>query len=194
MDYNVGTVIEGVLNVWAQEGVVHHDHDPMAVGDGGHGANVDETQGRVARALNPDELSLVRPNQLGDVEFDARRESHLDAVGGGHLGEVAVRAAVDVRDGYHVRSRSKRLQDRRRRCRARREGQGVSCMLESGDGPFEVVPRHNRVSSATRTAPCSPSLSRQWQPYLFGFELREYSYSPTGRPTAVWAKVVDREI
>lgn len=29
---------------------------------------------------------------------------------------------------------------------------------------------------------------------LFGFELLVYSYKPTGFPTPVWAKVVEREI
>lgn len=29
---------------------------------------------------------------------------------------------------------------------------------------------------------------------LFGFELLLYSYKPTGLPTLVWAKVVDKDI
>ena len=42
--------------------------------------------------------------------------------------------------------------------------------------------------ACSRAATAFSKLSR------LGFEDREYSYAPTGLPTAVWAKVVEREI
>lgn len=42
VDDDVGAVVERVLHVGAQEGVVDHDHDAVLVGDGGDFADVDE--------------------------------------------------------------------------------------------------------------------------------------------------------
>lgn len=61
-------------------------------------------------------------------------------------------------------------------------------MLKGGDGLLEVVP----VAVAVSTT-CARSVSGA-EAYLFGLELLVYSYSPTGLPTDVWAKVVEREI
>lgn len=60
----------------------------------------------------------------------------------------------------------------------------------------------NRACSRAATAVSKLSLSsyqsettmRTCCEYLFGFELRTYSYAPTGLPTPICAKVVDREI
>ena len=115
VDDNIGAMIEGVLEVRAEEGVVDDDHDAMLVGDGGDGADVDEAQGGVAGAFDPDKLGLVGADEVGDVDLDAGRKGHLDAVGGGDFGEVSMGAAVDVRDGDDVGALGQRLQDERRR-------------------------------------------------------------------------------
>src|SRR5687768_8174049 len=76
---NVGTVIERVLNVGAQEGVVDNNEDAVLVGGGGDGTNVDETQGGVAGRLNPHQLCGLC-DVLADVHLDLGREGDLDAV------------------------------------------------------------------------------------------------------------------
>lgn len=60
-------------------------------------------------------------------------------------------------------------------------------MFEGCDSLFEVIPGAVLITATIAV--------------LFGFatdrlglELRVYSYRPTGLPTLVWAKVVDREI
>ena len=72
---------------------------------------VDQFQRRIAWCFDPDKFCLVGPYEFLDVEFDARREGDLDAVGGGDLGEVAVRTAVDVGDGDDMRTRGEGLED-----------------------------------------------------------------------------------
>lgn len=96
MDDDVRAVIKGVLHVGAEEGVVDDDHDPVLMRDGSDLADVDEGQGRIAGAFDPDELCFVRPDQICYVDFDGRRECDLDAVGRGDLCEVAMRTAVDI--------------------------------------------------------------------------------------------------
>jgi hypothetical protein len=60
-------------------------------------------------------------------------------VGGGHLGEVAVGATVDVRDRDNVRASGEGLEDVGSGCGARGEGQGILGVLESSDGLLKVV-------------------------------------------------------
>jgi len=108
---NVGTVVERVLNVGAHESVVDNDQDAMTVGDISNSLNIDQAEGRVGRSFDPDELSLIRTDQILDVKLNGRRESHIDAVSGGNLGEVSVSTTVDIGDRDDVRPRSQRLQD-----------------------------------------------------------------------------------
>ena len=76
----------------------------MLVGDCCYRSYIDQFQCGIAWCLDPDEFRLVGAYEFLDVEFDARGEGDLDAVGGGDLGEVAVRAAVDIGDGDNVRT------------------------------------------------------------------------------------------
>lgn len=108
---NVGTVVERVLNVGAHESVVDNDQDAMTVGDISNSLNIDQAEGRVGRSFDPDELSLIRTDQILDVKLNGRRESHIDAVSGGNLGEVSVSTTVDIGHRDDVRPRSQRLQD-----------------------------------------------------------------------------------
>ncbi|CRK35398.1 hypothetical protein BN1708_006723 [Verticillium longisporum] len=138
VDDNVRAEVERVLDVGGQERVVDDDLDAVLVGLGGDGAHVDETEGRVRGRLDPDELGLRR--DVGrDVDLNLGRESDLDAVGLGDLGEVAVGAAVDVRDGDDVRAGGQRLEDDGGGGAAGREGEGVLGLLERSDGRLKVV-------------------------------------------------------
>ena len=60
-------------------------------------------------------------------------------MGSGDFGEVAVRAAVDIRYGDDVGARGEGLQDIGCGCRAGGEGKGVAGVIEGGDGFLEVV-------------------------------------------------------
>lgn len=52
----VGTVVQGVLDIGAHEGVVNNNHDAVLVGNVGNGTDVHQAEGGVGGGLNPDEL------------------------------------------------------------------------------------------------------------------------------------------
>lgn len=66
---NVGAVVERVLHIWAEEGIVDDDEDAVLVRDGGDFSDIDEGEGRVGGGFDPDEFGF-RADQLGDVDFD----------------------------------------------------------------------------------------------------------------------------
>lgn len=168
VDHNIRTVIERVLDVRAEERVVHHDQNAMSVRDRGHLANVDQAQGRVRRTLDPDQLRVVRTDELLDVDLNGRREGNVHAVGGRDLGEIPVCAAVDIRHGDDVRSGREGLQDGRCRCGPGREGEGVFRMFQRGDGLFEVISGESQRREG-------PDTWKDITTYRFGFALRVYS-------------------
>lgn len=138
VDDDVGTVVERVLHIGREEGVVDDDEDAVLVGDGGDGADVDEGEGGVGGGLDPDEFCVGLDQGL-DVDFEGGGEGDVDVVGGGHLGEVAVGSAVDIGDGDDVRADGEGLEDVGGGGGAGGEGEGVAGVLEGGDGLFEVV-------------------------------------------------------
>lgn len=185
---NVGSVVKRVLDVWREEGIVHNDHNSMPVRNSSNGADIHQAQSRVAGRLNPDQLRLVGTDQVLNIQLDRRREGDVHAVGSGDLGEIAMGAAIDIRDGNDVRAGGEGLQDDSSCGRAGGESQGVAGVLKCSDSFLEIVPAVYTIKTGyTR------SLSGVGS-YLFGFELLVYSYSPMGLPTADWAKVVEREI
>ena len=99
VDYNVGTVIQRVLDVGTKEGIVYHHHYAMSMRHCCNFANIDESQSRIARALDPYQLGLVRSYKLSNVDFDAGREGDLDAVRSGDFCEIPMGTTIDVRDG-----------------------------------------------------------------------------------------------
>lgn len=163
VDDDVGSMVKRILDVRAQESVVHHNLDAMLVSNGRNGANINEAQGRVGRGLDPDEPGLARADQLGHVGLDGGREGDLDAVGGRDLGEVSVSAAVDVRDGDDVRAAGERLEDVGGGGRAGGEGERIAGVLEARNGGFKVVSAP--IVSLSILAESSPSEQRmraQW--------------------------------
>lgn len=138
MDDNVGAKLKGVLDVRGHEGVVDNNEDAVLVGSGDDGSNVDQAEGRVAGSLDPDQPG-IGGDVLGNVDLNLGREGDLDAVGLGDLGEVAVGAAVDVRDGDDMAAGGQALQDDGSGGAAGGEGQGVASVLEGRDGSLEVV-------------------------------------------------------
>ena len=159
--------------------------DAMLVSDAGDLPYVDECQCGIGRRLDPNQLCRWA-DQLCDVNLDAGTESHFDIVCSCDFGEVAMRAAIDIRDGDDVGASGERLQDRSGRCGTRGEGEGETGVLESCDGALEIISVY--VSEYETTG------IRLTIAYLLGFDEREYSYCPTGFPTLVCAKVVDSEI
>lgn len=138
MDDNVGAKLKGVLDVRGHESVVDNNEDAVLVGSGDDGADVDQTEGGVAGSLDPDQPRLGG-DVLGNVDLNLGREGDLDAVGLCDLGEVAVGAAVDVRDGDDMAAGGQALQDDGSGGAAGGEGQGVASVLEGRDGSLEVV-------------------------------------------------------
>ena len=139
MHNNIGTVVQRVLDVGAQEGIVDNNHDSVLMGNGSHLADIHQPERRVRRGLDPDEFGLIWPDQLLDIGFDGRRECDMDAMGGSDLGEVAVGATVNVRNGHDVRAGGKGLEDDGGGRGARGEGEGISSVFESSNSLFKVV-------------------------------------------------------
>ena len=139
VDDDVGAVVEGVLHVGGEEGVVDDDEDAVAVCDRGDGADVNEREGGIGGRFDPDEFGLWA-DEFGDIDFDGGGEGYFDAVCECDFGEVAVRAAVDVRDGDDMGAGGEGLEDCGGRGGAGGEGEGVAGVFEGGDGFFEVVP------------------------------------------------------
>ena len=135
---DVGAVVERVLHVRRHEGVVDYDHDAVLVRDGSDLADVDKGECWVGGRLDPDEFR-VWADQLSDVDFDRRAEGDFDIVRECDLGEVAVRAAVDVRDGDDVRACGEGLQDVGGGRGAGTESECIPGVLEGCDCAFEVV-------------------------------------------------------
>ena len=191
MHDDVCAVVERVLHVRAHEGVVHDDHDAVLVGNCRDFADVDKGQRGVRGRLNPDELG-VWADEFGNVDFDTRAEGHLDVVCEGHFGEVAVRSAVDIRDGHDVRACCERLQNVGCGGGARGVGERIAGVLERCNGLFKVVSAKMPVSRDSWSLHVSKD--KEEKTYRLGFEEREYSYSPMGWPTLVCANVVESEI
>lgn len=96
MHNNVRAVIQWILNVRAQEGVVNHHHYTVPMSDRRNISDVHQAESRIAGRFDPNELCLIRSNQIGNIKLNAGRKGDLDAMSGGHLGEVSVCAAVHI--------------------------------------------------------------------------------------------------
>lgn len=112
----------------------------MLMGDGCNGTYIHQAKGGIAGALDPYQLCLIRPYQLGYVDFNAGRKSDLNAVCCCDLGEVAMSAAIDIRDRDDVGALCKRLKDGGGCGRARGERKGVFGVFKRSDGLLKVIP------------------------------------------------------
>lgn len=172
VDDDIGTVVQRVLNVGAQEGVVDDNQDTVLVGDGSDLLDIDQAEGGVGGGFDPDQLGLVGADELLDVELNARRESHLDAMGGGNLGEVTVSSTIDIGDGDDVRARGERLEDDGSGGRARGEGKGIFGVFKSSNGLLEVVTKFQQsISMQSMYLSYGDSVPTN----RLGLELRVYS-------------------
>ena len=136
---NVCAMVERVLNVGTEEGIIDHDHDAISVGHSGDVPNVNQAQRRIARAFDPYQLGFVRADEPGHVDFDAGRESNLNAMGCSNLGEVAMRTAVDVGNRHNVRALRERLENQGGGGRAGGKGEGEAGMFQRSDCLFEII-------------------------------------------------------
>jgi hypothetical protein len=103
-----------------------------------------------------------------------------------------VGATVDVGDGDNVRPGGEGLEDVGSGGGAGGEGESILGVLEGSDGLLEVVTRS--VLELRNFFEWSLSSNQGAVTDRLGLALRVYSYRPTGLPTLVWAKVVEREI
>lgn len=98
MDDNICTMVQRILDVGTQEGIVYDDHDSVRMSHACNIPDIDQAKRRVARGFDPDQFRFVWPYQLGNVDFEARRECDLDAMRSCDFGEISVCTAVHVRD------------------------------------------------------------------------------------------------
>lgn len=134
---DISTVVEWILHVGREEGVVDDYEDAAGVGSGSNRADVDEAQSGVGRGLDPDELGGIG-NVLANVDLNLGGEGDLDAVSFCDLCEVPVGAAIDIRDGDDMGARGQALKDDGGGGRPGRKGQGMLGVLDSRDRFLEV--------------------------------------------------------
>lgn len=92
---DISSVIEGVLDIGAKEGVVDDDFDVEFMGDVGDCLDVYQSEGGVTGGLDPDQLCRwMGLKELTEVDFNGAGEGDGDTVGGRYLGEVTVGASV----------------------------------------------------------------------------------------------------
>ena len=56
VDYNICTMVEWILNIWAEKGVVHYNFNSMLMCYRGHCPDINEVQSRVAGRFDPHEF------------------------------------------------------------------------------------------------------------------------------------------
>ena len=140
VNHDIGTVVQRVLNIGAQEGVINHDQNTVSVCNRSNLLNIDQAQGGVGRGFNPDQFRLVGADQFFNVKLDARRKGHMDAMGRSDLGKIPVGSTVDVGDGDDVRARCQGLEDDGGSCGTGGEGESIFGVFESSDGLLKVIP------------------------------------------------------
>jgi hypothetical protein len=71
MNHDIRPMVQRVLNIWAQKGIIHHNENAVLVCHGRYSSYINQAQCRVAWALDPDEFRLTivgsgRTDQRGD--------------------------------------------------------------------------------------------------------------------------------
>lgn len=122
MQRDIRSMVQRILHIRTHKSVIHDHLNSICMRNLGNLLDIHQSQRRIRRRLNPDQLGIFGPDQLLHVHFDGRGESHLNAMGRSHLGEVSMRSTVDVGDGNNMRARSQGLEDRSSGGRARSEG------------------------------------------------------------------------
>jgi hypothetical protein len=97
MNHDIGTMFKGILNIRTEKRIVDDNENAVTVGNASHLADIDQTKSRIGRGLNPNQLGVIGPDQLLDVDLNGRSKSDVHSVCSGNLGEVAMGAAVHIR-------------------------------------------------------------------------------------------------
>ena len=92
---DVRAVLNGPDEVGGAEGVVDHQGQAAAVGDGGNGVNVRDVAVGVAQGLDKDGLGVLPDGPLQLRQVVGVHKGGLHAVGGEGVGQQVVAAAVD---------------------------------------------------------------------------------------------------
>ena len=96
MDDGVGAVLERSLQVRGREGVVDDTPRAVLMRDRGHRLDVDASQQRVRRRLEPHEHRIVRPRRIEREWIGEVDRAPRDADGFVHLRDEPIGAAVRV--------------------------------------------------------------------------------------------------
>ena len=102
MDHHVGPVFDGPDEVGGAEGVVHHQGDAVAVGDGGNGVQIREVAVGVAQSLQVDRLGVGADGPLHLRQVVGVHKGGGDPEGGQGVGQQVIGAAVDGLLGHDV--------------------------------------------------------------------------------------------
>ena len=140
MHHNIGSVIQRILDVWAQECVIHDNLDPMLMCHTSNLPNIHQTQCRIARTFYPYQFCLSGTYHLCDVKFDAWGKRYLDAMCGGDFGKVTMRATIHVGNRDDVGALSQGLEDCCGGSASGRERESVFGMFEGRYCFLKMIP------------------------------------------------------
>ena len=103
MDDNVCTMVQWVLNIRRQKGIINNHHDAMLMSDIGNRLNINKRECRIRRSLDPNQLCILL-NHSASIDFNCTSKGNTDAVGRSNLGEISMSATIDIRDGNDMRA------------------------------------------------------------------------------------------
>lgn len=95
MNNDIRTVIQRILNIRAHKGIVNDNLDSLRMSDICNLSDIDKTESRVGRRLNPHKLCL-RLDQGLEVGVNGRSKGDIDVMSFCDFSEVSMGAAVDI--------------------------------------------------------------------------------------------------
>lgn len=136
---HVCAMIQRILDIRAQEGIVHHNQHAKLMSDVGNSPDVHQAQCWVTGGLNPHQLSVLSLLEHSpEIRLNGAREAGGYAMGVRNLGEITVRATIQITNADDMTARGKTLEDYGSRGEARGKGQRIVGVLEGGYSVLEV--------------------------------------------------------
>lgn len=96
MNDNIRAMIQWILHVWTEKGIIDHYHDAVLMRYRSNFADVDQCQRRIAGAFDPYQFGFVRPYQIRNIDFDAWGEGDLNSMCRCNLCEVSMCTPIDI--------------------------------------------------------------------------------------------------
>ena len=111
MDHDVRAQLDGPEQEWRREGIVHHERNPVPMGDGRNLLDVNDVAVGIAEGLDEQEFRLRTDGFLEVIQVGRVHEGGRDAVGDERVLQEVVGAAVDGLGRYDMVACTSDVQD-----------------------------------------------------------------------------------